>query len=334
LFFFFFFLLCFLFLLFVFSYSDIVGEDKLVISVFEKDIKNICSSVFNAMKAKGLNAVKTSESDLVDRMNNQIWSVWYEAMNVGSTDNKRSNYANYDKLNISLPFTAIIVGSINSGKSTTAAKLIRGMDCFDEIYFYCSSLDEDPVYKSIIKERLVQKKHVYSSKNIDEVLPVEYFAGSTTNKLFVIDDMMNEGGPGMDNIKEIYANGRHKNISIVFLSQGFVEINRTIRKNATFTFITSILNYDEVKRISKYYRTTGGPKQILDCYDRVQATHHTFLLINPYNKDATLQVRVGFERTVIHESNQMNLSNSNHKMRELKQKNKVSICLRGDEYYH
>ena len=68
--------------------------------------------------------------------------------------------------------------------------------------------------------------------------------------LIVIDDMMKdiESHKKLSSkVTELFLRGRKLNISLVFISQSYFKVSKTIRVNATHYFITKILNKRELQ---------------------------------------------------------------------------------------
>ena len=68
--------------------------------------------------------------------------------------------------------------------------------------------------------------------------------------LIVIDDMMEdiESHKKLSSkVTELFLRGRKLNISLVFISQSYFKVSKTIRVNATHYFITKILNKRELQ---------------------------------------------------------------------------------------
>ena len=51
-------------------------------------------------------------------------------------------------------------------------------------------------------------------------------------------------------VSELFLSGRKLNISLIFISQSYFKVTRTIRLNATQYFITKIANKREFQQIS------------------------------------------------------------------------------------
>ena len=68
--------------------------------------------------------------------------------------------------------------------------------------------------------------------------------------LIVIDDMMEdiESHKKLSSkVTELFLRGRKLNISLVFISQSYFKVSKTIRVNVTHYFITKILNKRELR---------------------------------------------------------------------------------------
>ena len=111
--------------------------------------------------------------------------------------------------------------------------LIKPLLYYDEIYLYARNLEQDK-YK-----RLIQKMRELSMKlclryeilhvSNDEITPVTEMDYEENQKVVVFDDYVCD--KNQRQIIDYFIQGRHKNCSVIYLSQSFYKTPKDIRLN-------------------------------------------------------------------------------------------------------
>ena len=154
-----------------------------------------------------------------------------------------ATYANYDKLQISLPNRFSIIAPSGFGKTNLTLNLIMLMNCFTKIYIIAKHFDSEPLYEWFIDslhemEERLSKKHRQPVKILELVssdladLPdADEFDADETN-LVIFDDLVTETNKAkLKNMCDLWIRGRKRNVSCMYLSQNYFDIPKTMRKN-------------------------------------------------------------------------------------------------------
>ena len=82
---------------------------------------------------------------------------------------------------------------------------------------------------------------------------------------------------------ELFIRGRKLNISVVFITQSYFTVLKSIRINSTYYFIVRIPNKRELQQISFNHSSDIDFKNFMNIYKKFTTKPHSFLVI-----DATL----------------------------------------------
>jgi hypothetical protein len=218
---------------------------------------------------------------------------------------KPVTYPNHSQINIDLPFSAIVVGSMGAGKTQIVYNLFKNMACFTHVYLYVKDLDE-PIYRFIIDQLetlgdKLNKTLVTYSSNIADVVTVEEF-DKCENNLVVFDDLLLEKATkvkgqktGPEKILDIYIRGRRQNASCIYVSQSYFDIPNLIRKNANYIFIKKVGTRSDLTRMVSEYQLSAGPQQIIDYYKASLKVDNAFFMVDLKSNNPDLKYRIGFK---------------------------------------
>lgn len=132
------------------------------------------------------------------------------------------------------PFTMIVSGPSQSGKSTLIAKLIErryeliDTPIHDVTYLYT---EVQPAFFGRLKEKVPEIK-------FHKGLPEEFGNDDNNHKLIICDDLMSEMSQSKDALNLFVRGSHHRNISVIFLIQNFFYKNlRTLTTNAKYIIL-------------------------------------------------------------------------------------------------
>ena len=148
-------------------------------------------------------------------------------------------------------FRMLICGSSGSGKTNLLYHMIIDpLLYYDEIYLYARNLEQDK-YKSLIKKmREMSHKFDYEILNVskDEITPVTEMDYEDNQKLVIFDDYVCD--KNQKQIIDYFIQGRHKNCSVIYLSQSFYKTPKDIRLNCSHYCLHESPSSREANRIS------------------------------------------------------------------------------------
>ena len=148
-------------------------------------------------------------------------------------------------------FQMLICGNSGSGKTNLLVHMLtKPLLCYDEIYLYARNLEQDK-YKSLIeKMRQLSCKVGYEILNVsnDEITPVTEMGYEDNQKLVIFDDYVCD--KNQTQIIDYFIQGRHKNCSVIYLSQSFYKTPKDIRLNCSHYCLYEFPSSREANRIS------------------------------------------------------------------------------------
>jgi len=140
---------------------------------------------------------------------------------------------NYHLHHIEIPFRMCVAAPSGSGKSNFVINLIRvfsaGIGTFADITIVTRNKDE-PLYNWLAG----QSDNIHIVEGIQNNPKLDDF-DKKYNHLLIWDDLVLS--KNLDTVTEYYIRARKKNVSLMFLSQSYVDIPKMIRKNSTYLIL-------------------------------------------------------------------------------------------------
>ena len=148
-------------------------------------------------------------------------------------------------------FRMLICGNSGSGKTNLLYHmLIKPLLHYDEIYLYARNLEQDK-YKRLT-QKMIELSHKlgYEILNVsnDEITPVTEMDKADNQKLVIFDDYVCD--KKQRQIIDYFIKGRHKNCSVIYLSQSFYKTPKDIRLNCSHYCLYEFPSSREANRIS------------------------------------------------------------------------------------
>ena len=215
------------------------------------------------------------------------------------SDNSLRNYPNEDKINITLPARMLILGPSGSGKSNIHMNIVKNIRIFDKVVLLSKNLDE-PLYKLLANAyHKIERKHkvkiFLAIDNIKDLPAIEDF-NPNENSLLIVDDFICEKPILLKKVEEFWIRGRKHGITMAFLSQGYFDTPKMIRKNSNYIMIKKIGNPKDLKRILSEYQLDVTAPQIESMYKQALSRGKLtdFFMIDLATHDHSLKFRSGF----------------------------------------
>ena len=150
-----------------------------------------------------------------------------EIPNYNSHDYKNKKFKQLHPFMPHDTFRMLICGNSGGGKTNLLYHmLIEPLLYFDEIYLCAKNLDQEKYQKLINKMNEMSKKVGYDIMNIsnDKIIPVGDMDYEYNQKLIICDDYVCE--KNQRQLIDYFIQGRHKNCSVIYLSQSFYKTPR------------------------------------------------------------------------------------------------------------
>ena len=132
-------------------------------------------------------------------------------------------------------FRMLICGNSGSGKTNLLYHmLIEPLLYYDKIYLYAKNLEQEK-YQNLMKE-MNEASNEEVGYNIievsnDAIIPISHLPYGDNQKIIIFDDYVCE--KNQREIVDYVIQGRHKNCSVIYLSQSFYKTPRDIRLNCS-----------------------------------------------------------------------------------------------------
>ena len=148
-------------------------------------------------------------------------------------------------------FRMLICGNSGSGKTNLLYHmLIKPLLYYDDIYLYARNLEQQKYQRLMQKIRELSRKLGYEILHVsnDEITPVKEMDYEDNQKLVIFDDFVCD--KNQRKIIDYFIQGRHKNCSVIYLSQSFYKTPKHIRLNCSHYCLYEFPSSRESNRIS------------------------------------------------------------------------------------
>ena len=133
-------------------------------------------------------------------------------------------------------FRMLICGNSGSGKTNLLYHiLIEPLLYYDEIHLYAKNLEQEKYQNLMNKMNELSRGSGYDydimTVSNDKIIPIKDLDYEDNQKLVIFDDYVCE--KNQREIVDYFIQGRHKNCSVIYLSQSFYKTPRDIRLNCS-----------------------------------------------------------------------------------------------------
>ena len=131
-------------------------------------------------------------------------------------------------------FRMLICGNSGSGKTNLLYHMLMAPLLYcDKIYLYAKNLEQEK-YQNLMQE--MNEASVETGYNVmevsnDKIIPVTHLPYENNQKIIIFDDYVCE--KNQRDIVDYLIQGRHKNCSVIYLSQSFYKTPKDIRLNCS-----------------------------------------------------------------------------------------------------
>jgi GTPase SAR1 family protein len=218
---------------------------------------------------------------------------WYESKAMKKYIKKQDDYP-YENTCIKVNSRVLVCGTTGSGKTCALVSYIhKSPNTFSHIIIHTK--EQEPLYE-MLADKL--KGHVEIHYNELGKLPtlkkLREDMEDDERVLLVLDDYMGELGKTnkYPNVVDYLTYGRKKNITLFMLSQGYYEINKTLRNQMTYVLLFTLPQQNDVNAILRQFDTKD--KVLQDLYNDATSKDLSFLKINTQKCDPNEKFSRGF----------------------------------------
>jgi hypothetical protein len=146
-------------------------------------------------------------------------------------------------------FRMLICGPSNSGKTNILLHMIYELLAYDKVYLFSKNLHQNK-YQALLQDFASNIDPVAGYEVIeapgDGIIPLEELPVDN-QKIVVFDDLVCESN--QNSIINYFINGRHRNCSVIYLTQTFYKVPKNIRDNCSHFCVFKFLPREN-KRIA------------------------------------------------------------------------------------
>jgi hypothetical protein len=187
--------------------------------------------------------------------------------------------------NLKHPFRMVIVGASGAGKTQLVVHILSKMrNTFANVYVYTKNADE-PIYNWLqekipsgltIKEGLDEVPTLSKDKNG----VVKGFEKADEQSLVIFDDLVLE--KSQERIEQMFIRGRKiaGGISIMYLTQSYFKVPKTIRINCTYIILKKLASTRDLNLILSDYNLGVSKETMLEIYKYCTREQTNFLLLD------------------------------------------------------
>ena len=192
----------------------------------------------------------------------------------------KEDVGNYKQLYQFMPdrcFRMLICGPSGSGKTNSLLHMIMNLLYFNKCHLYAKNLKQSK-YEYLMKTfKPISKEVGYDILEVsnDEIQPVSEINGNN-QKLLIFHDFVCEKNQVL--LINYFIRGRHKNCSVIYLSQSYYKTRRDIRLNCSHF---CVYKFPPANERSLLCRENNIPKEM---YEKATNDPYSFLYIDKLRK--------------------------------------------------
>ncbi len=206
------------------------------------------------------------------------------------------------------PARMIITGSSGGGKTNFLVNLILKCLYYDRIYMYSKHLHQDKYeylhnHLSLLEESCKNA----GMKNNKIIMAWEDDLSSLVSNddldkkyanLIILDDFPILSKANKNKIAKLYCSCRHKNTSIITISQMYFQLDRNLRLNLSYAFIGNNSNKKELSLLTSEMAPELSSDQFKKLYKMIHGEKYQMLMIDNETKDDRLKYRKNLDEPI------------------------------------
>jgi hypothetical protein len=200
---------------------------------------------------------------------------------------------NFHLHKLKIPMRMCVVAPSGSGKTNFLINLLNLFSqedgTFNSIYIITRNKDE-PLYKWLesVSDRIIIKEGVENTPQLDKF-------DKEFNHLVVWDDLVL--AKDLSKVEQYYIRARKLNVSVIFISQSYFKIPKTIRNNCSYMVLLKLSGNREVNIILSEFGLGVSKDQLLSIYQYATREKLQPLLID-MEADPHERYRKGFTQII------------------------------------
>ena len=204
-------------------------------------------------------------------------------MKIPNYDTEDDMSSNFRQLYDFMPnqcFRMLVCGPSSSGKTNTLMHMIYNLLYFDKVYLYAKNLEQAKYRDLLDMFQPISDEAGYDVIEVsnDQIIPVSDI-NDDNQKLVIFDDFVCE--KNQKPLIDYFIRGRHKNCSVIYLSQSYYKTPKDIRLNCSHF---SIYEFPSANERALICRENSIPKEL---YEKATKEPFSFIYIDKPRKFVT-----------------------------------------------
>lgn len=240
-----------------------------------------------------------------------------EIVNLSAHKKKKTNPIN--PLAPIQPFRMLLSAPSGAGKTNLAGNLILNYLVFDRLYLWSKHIDDpNDIYVDLIEhyekmERKIQRKTkdedyklLFYGSELEDLPSVEDLDYGYQN-VVLLDDFINERNKAnIQKIEEYFTSGRHKNCSVIIMSQSYASTWKKVRENCNYFVLFQMPTKSEIVEIAKKHACDLPHDLFIEAYQKATSGSHNFIVIDKLAPHLPFKYRRNFNEIleIIDEDNE------------------------------
>jgi Cdc6-like AAA superfamily ATPase len=198
---------------------------------------------------------------------------------------KKYHNPHFEDHKLNHPFRMVIVGASGAGKTQLVVHILSKMrNTFANVYIYTKNADE-PIYQYLVEKipsGLVIKEGLDEVPTLTKTKDgiVKGFEKADEQSLVIFDDLVLE--KDQSRIEQMFIRGRKiaGGISIMYLTQSYFKVPKTIRINCTYIILKKLASTRDLNLILSDYNLGVSKETMLEIYKYCTREKTSFMLLD------------------------------------------------------
>ena len=195
------------------------------------------------------------------------------------------------------PYRAMIVGATGAMKTNLFINIMvlsgvfNRKSMFDRVIYVCPTVDHQPLIKEALDD---QHERLIVISSLDDLPEVDDFkeAGPT---LVCFDDLLSAGRKDTQKIERWFLKSRIKNCSLIYISQSYYGVSKTIRQQMTNLMLKNMGSLKDLSLILSDFNDNTDVRYVKQCYKISMKQPAGFFFID-LRSSGEGKFRCGFDR--------------------------------------
>jgi len=200
------------------------------------------------------------------------------------------------------PFRMLMVGSSGSGKTNVLIDLILRYLVYDKLYVYTKHLHQSKykilqkIIKFVEEDELLKDVGDFPiavfADDIKNVVPLEKMDEKKDN-VIIFDDFITE--KNQKQMIDMFVRGRHKNASVIYLTQSYFSTPKDIRINCNQFLLFGSANNRDINLVLSDHCSDMDKEEFRRLYNEATSEQYSFFYIDKDAPNKTLKFRKKFD---------------------------------------